>query len=427
MRKSVCATAALSALALTLAACSGASDDGDPTATGDGDAPAEDVTISFYTDKAAWEPSFEEMNTVSEPEGLTLSFTGYSDPTAYDAFVKQAFRTDSVPDLFTWHTGGQLAELVEQGLVAETTDLWAEAEANGDVPEGLIDNYTIDGKQYCVPLNVVYWTMYYNKNIFDEHGLEVPTTWEELETVADTLVENDVVPFHQMNIIFEFVWFQALLAGHSPETYEGLQTGEASYTDPEVVEVMEQWGEMMDNGYFIDPGVSTDPQTLLSTGEVAMAYFGTFFTGQLDSVGAVSGTDYGVFPVPNMNPDTETNQMILETGPLCVGAGAENEQAALDYSAWWMGEDAQGAWSSSRGDVSFNPKAEVADPELATLVEAVGNDEFQVQMRYLEATPLPVYTLSTEIFGDFVTNNPDPVPGLERLQAEAEAYWAEQE
>ncbi|UNX56371.1 extracellular solute-binding protein [Georgenia sp. TF02-10] len=425
VKKTLCLTAAATTAALTLAACSGGGG-GETTAGGGGR--AEDVMLGFYTDKAAWEPSFDTMNEASAAEGLTLDFTGYSDPTAFDSFVKQAFRTDQVPDLFTWHTGSQLAELVEQGLVAETTDLWAEAEANGDVPEGLIDNYTYDGKQYCVPLNVAYWTMYYNKATFEEYGLEVPETWDDLMTIADTLVENGEVPFHQMNIIFEFVWFQAMLAGNAPETYRGLQTGEASYTDPEVVEVMEQWGEMIDKGYFIDPGVSTDPQTLLSTGDVAMAYFGTFFTGQLDGIGAESGTDYGIFPVPNMNPDVEQRQMILETGPLCVGTGSANEQAALDYSAWWLTEEAQNEWSSSRGDVSFNPKADVADPELAALVEEVTGEgsDFEIQQRYLEANPLPVYTLSTEIFGDFVTNAPDPLPGLERLQAEAEAYWAEQ-
>lgn len=427
MRKThTLAVATTASLALVLAACSGGGEENGETS--EPRAEGEEATLGFYTDKAAWEPSFDAMNEVSEQDGLTLDFTGYADPTAFDSFVKQSFRTDSVPDLFTWHTGARLGELVEQGLVAETTDLWAEAEEQGLVPEGLIDNYTYDGKQYCVPLNVAYWPVYYNRQVFEEYGLEVPETWEDLMTVAQTLVENGEVPFHQMNIIFEFVWFQALLAGNDPEVYQGLQRGEASYTDPAVVEAMETWKQMIDDGYFVDPGVTTDPQTLLANGDVAMAYFGTFFTGQLTDIGATSGEDYGVFVMPNLNPDVENRQMILETGPLCVGVGSENEQAALEYSAWWMTDEAQTAWSSERGDVSFNPNADVADPELAALVEQVTAEDsgITIQQRYLEANPLPVYTLSTELFGDFVTNAPDPMPVLEQLQAEAEAYWAEQ-
>ncbi|MFC7405828.1 ABC transporter substrate-binding protein [Georgenia alba] len=421
MRKHAPAVGGLTALALALAACGGGSGDG-----GGGGEDGE-ATISFFTDKAAWEPDFDAMNEASAGAGMTLEFTGYSDPAAYDSFITQSFRTNDVPDLFTWHTGPQLGELVEQGLVAETTDLWTEFEEQGLVPEGLIDNYTYDGRQYCVPLHVSYWAMYYNIATFEEYGLQEPQTWDELMTTAQTLVENGEVPFHQMNIIFEFVWFMAMLAGSSPETYEGLQTGDASYLDPEVVEVMEQWGRMIDDGYYVDPGVQTDPQTLLSSGDVAMAYFGTFFTGQLEEAGAVSGEDYGVFPMPNLDPDTAQQQMVLETGPLCVGSGAENEEAALEYSSWWLSDAAQTEWIAAHGDVPVNPNVETSDQELADLVQTVNDGDFQIQQRYLEATPLPVYNASTEVFGEFVTNGGDPMPALERLQSEAEAYWAEQE
>ncbi|WP_420114322.1 ABC transporter substrate-binding protein [Pseudactinotalea sp.] len=418
--------AAAAATALLLGACGGGGGGGGNGGEGNG-GEAEPTALGFFTDKAAWEPQFDVMNEASEgADQSTLSFTGYSDSAAYDAFIKQAFRTNDKPDIFTWHTGGQLEELVEAGLVAETTDLWAEAEANGDVPEGLIENYTYDGKQYCVPLNVVYWVMYYNKQVYADNGLEVPATWDELMSNAQTLVDNGVVPFHQMNFIFEFVWFQTVVAGSDPDAYVGLQDGSVSYTDPAIVEAMDVWHQMQTDGYFIDPGVTTDPQTLLQTGEVAMANFGTFFTGQLNALGMVPDEDYGIFAIPNVNPDLESQQAIVETGPLCVGAGSANEQAALDYSAWWMGVDAQNAWTEAFGDVSFNPNVESPDPALSAVVGQVTGPDFQIQKRWLEATPVPIYTVASEEFGAFVTNNGDPMVHLEAIQAAADAYWADQ-
>lgn len=414
------------ATALLLSACSTGGDDPtpNPTEPGGENPPAASGPITFVTDKAAWEPSFDDMNDVSGD--ISLEFTGYSDPVAYDTYVRQAFRTDAKPDLFTWHTGDSLQELVEQGLVAETTDIWTEAESEGYVPAGLKDQYTFDGKQYCVPLNVVYWAVYYNKQIFSDLGLEVPTTWAELETIMDTLKENGTTPFHQMNIIFEFVYFMAMLAGQNPETYLGILDGNASYTDEDVNAVMDKWQEMIQDGDFIDPGVTGDPQALLMNGDVAMAYFGTFFTGQLAGIDAVAGEDYGIFLMPNLNPDTTEQPMVLETGPLCVGAGAENEDAALEYSKWWLTTDAQTAWSTSRGDVSFNPNVGIDDPELSALVESVAADNVRIVPRYLEGSPQPVYQLSTELFGAFVTNAEDPRGIQEQLQAEADAYWANQ-
>ncbi|WP_147917939.1 ABC transporter substrate-binding protein [Ruania zhangjianzhongii] len=416
--KMAMATAMLASAALALTACSG--DDGG----GGGGDPAE-TTLSFFTDKAAWESSFEDMNGASEGVAPELDFTGYSDPTAYDAFIKQSFRTNERPDLFTWHTGDQLAQLVDQGLVAETTDIWDEAIANGYVTEELAENYTYEGAQYCVPLNVVYWVMYYNTQVFEDNGVEVPTTWEEFIDVADTLVANDVTPLHQMNIIFEFVWFQAILAGLDPEAYDGLSDGSVSYTDPVVVEAMETWHQMQSDGYFIDPGVETDPQVLLQSGDVAMAYFGTFFTGQLNDLDMVSGEDYGSFLLPAVNGDQPQTPVVVETGPLCVGADSANEEAALAYSEWWMTTDAQTAWSESRGDVSFNPEATVTDEGLQEITtQATSEDSLQMR-RYLEATPNDIYTVASEEFGAFVTNNDDPMGHLQAIQDAADAYWAE--
>ena len=384
------------------------------------------TTLNFYTDKAAWEPSFKAMDQASAPVNMKLQFTGYSDPTAYDSFIKQAFRTKKIPDLFTWHTGAQMQELVDQNLIAETGDMWTKAESDKLVPAGLKDNYTYNGKVYGAPLNVAYWAMYYNKHVFDKYSLKVPTTWDELDAACQTLLKNGVTPFHQMNFIFEFVWFQLLLMGESPETYQKLQTGEAKYTDPEVVKVAKKWGEMIDKKYFCDPGLKTDPQTLLKTGKVAMAYFGTFFTGQLSAIGAKSGTDYGIFIPPNLNPSVTRPQMVVETGPLLVGKGSEHESQALAYSQWWFTDTAQNAWSAARGDVSFNPNVKVTDPELSALVTAINDPAKNVQIhkRYLEATPLPVYTKETEVFGKFVTDGGDPTAALEALQKAADQYWA---
>lgn len=426
INKKLAAAALTTALLFT--ACGGDNGDSpgvDPTGNGGGEnPPAASGPISFVTDKAAWESSFDDMNSVSGD--LTLEFTGYSDPVAYDTYVRQAFRTNDKPDLFTWHTGGQLQELVEQGLVAETTDIWTDAEAEGLVPEGLKDQYTFDGQQYCVPLNVVYWAVYYNKQIFEDNGLEPPTTWADLEEIMNTLKANDITPFHQMNFIFEFVYFMAMLAGQNPETYLGILDGNASYLDDDVSVVMDKWQEMIQGGDFIDPGVTGDPQALLINGDVAMAYFGTFFTGQLTGIDAIAGEDYGIFLMPNLNPDTTEQPMVLETGPLCVGADSENESAALEYSKWWLTTEAQTTWTESRGDVSFNPQVPIDDPELSALVESVNVDNVRIVPRFLEGSPQPVYQLSTELFGDFVTNANDPRSIQEQLQAEADAYWAEQ-
>lgn len=414
--------AAIAASALVLAACGGG-DDGSST----GDDGEQSSTVNFYTDKAAWEPQFQEVSDLSADSiGLSMEFTGYSDANQYDAFIRQSFRTDEKPDLFTWHTGSKLEELVGEDLLEPTSDIWAEAIENGDATEDLKQYFTVGDEQYCVPTLAAYWVMYYNTAVFEEHGITPPTTWDDLIAAADTLVAAGVTPFYQTNILFSFVWFQTLLAGSDPELYNDLASGDASYTDEGVVEVMELWGDMIDKGYFQDPGVQTDPQTQLKNGDVAMINFGTFLSGQLNSIGAVAGTDYDFFVVPNVNPDLDKTVLPFETGPLCTAANATNLDEAKEYAQWWMGEEAQTAWSNARGDVSFNPNAKVNDESLAGLNEQAGSDDIQLVNRYFEATPTPILTAALDGFGAFVSNGGDPMPILETIQAEADAYWSSQ-
>jgi multiple sugar transport system substrate-binding protein len=382
--------------------------------------------LDFYTNKAAWKPDFDELNKTSEPgTQITLNTTGYSDANQYDAFIKQSFRTDKSPGLFTWQTGPSLAELVDEKLVAETTDVWTEAVQQGWVTEDLRETYTFDGKQYCVPMNIAYWVMYYNKKIFAENGVAVPTTWQELDAAATKLKAGGVTPYYQTSTLFTFQWFQQLVAGTDPALYNGLATGEVKYTDPQIVAIMNDWLDEHKKGWFSDAGSNTDPANGLKQGDFAMINFGSFFNGSLDGAGMKSGEDYGFFVIPPKNPALTATPVAVETGPICVAENSKQKALGLAYSKWWMSPDAQSAWSSARGDVPFNPKATVADKSLEQLGKEIATDKYELVERYYEATPTPILTVALEQFGAFNANPGDPMPVLEAIQAEADKYWAE--
>lgn len=420
-RRTLAAAAAGLALAgVALTGCSGGSGD----ARSDGEVTG---TLDFYTDKAAWKPDFESLNTASGDEvDITLKTTGYSDANQYDAFIKQSFRTNKSPGLFTWHTGDSLEQLVDEGLIAETTDIWTKAVDEGWVSEDLRESYTFDDKQYCVPMNIAYWIMFYNKAIFAEHGIEVPATWEELDAAAATLKDAGVTPYYQTSTLFTFQWFQHLVASTDPELYAGLTTGDVKYTDPEIVDVMNLWLEEHEQGWFSDAGSTTDPAVGLKQGDYAMINFGTFFAGNLDGAG-MTADDYGMFAIPAVDPDLEATPVAVESGPICVAENSSQRDLGLAYSEWWMSPEAQTAWNEAHGDVAFNPKATVSDPALAELGEEIAGDGYVLYDRFFEAMPTEIVTVAIEQFGAFNANPGDPMPFLEKIQATADEYWAEQE
>ncbi|HEY1174784.1 MAG TPA: extracellular solute-binding protein [Phytomonospora sp.] len=418
-RRITLGVAAVVAASLALAACGSGGGDDDGAKTG---------TLDFYTNKAAWEPDFDELNATSKTGvNIDLNTTGYSDAAQYDAFIRQSFRTDKSPGLFTWQTGPSLGELVDEGLIAETTDIWTKAVNEGWISEDLRNTYTFDGKQYCVPMNIAYWVMYYNKNIFAEQNSEVPTTWDDLNAAADKLKGAGITPYYQTSTLFTFPWFQQMVAGTDPALYKGLATGEVKYTDPRIVSIMETWRDPEAKGWFSDAGSTVDPAVGLKQGDYAMINFGSFFNGSLDGAGMVSGEDYGMFVIPATNPGLAKTPVAVESGPLCVAENSAQKTLGLSYSEWWMSPDAQTAWSKARGDVAFNPKATVNDPMLKELGTTIASGGYETYDRYYEATPTPILTVALEQFGAFIANPGDPLPFLEAIQAEADKYWADQE
>ena len=92
--------------------------------------------------------------------------------------------------------GRQAEELVEAGLMRDLTDVakegnWAEVV----FPPSLLDSCTLDGKIYCVPVNIhsPQW-LWLNNAVFTDNGMDVPSNWEEFVAAAPKLQEAGIVP-----------------------------------------------------------------------------------------------------------------------------------------------------------------------------------------------------------------------------------------
>lgn len=377
--------------------------------------------LKLANDKAAWTPFYKQMSALAQKQiGVTLDPAGYADEPTYQAYVQSSLKTNVRPDLFTWATGPLLASLANSGQLEDTSSIWSKAIANGDLPASLKPYYTVAGKQYCVPENVSYWVMYYNKKIFAQAGItNPPTSWAELMQDAATLKAKGTTPFYQTNVLFTFVWFQTLLAGSDPALYQRLVSGQASYTDPGVVKVMQQWKGLIDKGYMSDAGDKTDPATLLKTGKVAMEPQGTWFGTSMTQAGMKQGSDYGIFAIPAVDPSVTKTPVLFETGALCLPKKAADPATDDKFAAWWLTAPAQTAWANSRGDVSANPKVKVSDPAESSLIQAAGSGQYQLLDRYFDAVSPNVLTAALDAFGGFMANPNSYMKQLQTIQQAA--------
>jgi len=104
--------------------------------------------------------------------------------------VQAAIISDSLPDML-WGYPTWTGVLESSGKLVEMGTLMEE-DYKKDIPEGLLNAGRYNEKIYSVPIEAGTLYMIYNKDMFDEAGIEdVPTTWDELYDVAKKLTNDE--------------------------------------------------------------------------------------------------------------------------------------------------------------------------------------------------------------------------------------------
>ena len=116
-------------------------------------------------------------------------------PTARPIFVSRI--TGGDPMCATqFNHGRQTEELIAEGLMLDLTDI-ATAEKWRDVmgDPKLLDSCTVDGKVYCVPINIHSWYwLWLGKKAYEAAGVPVPANWDEFVAAAPKLREKGKIP-----------------------------------------------------------------------------------------------------------------------------------------------------------------------------------------------------------------------------------------
>lgn len=363
------------------------------------------------------------FGSISSMSGVEVESVTYPDTAAYQTAMQQSINGADAPGLFTWWSGPQLETLAKNGLLEDLTDLWPEYVTPNGVSADIADSLTVDGKIYAVPYSIIYNTMIYNKNVFAEYNLEVPTTFEEFENVCKTLKENGVTPIALKNDSWAgFIWFQAMLAAFEPQLYQDVCDGTKDYTDADVVTVMNKWKEMLDAGYFSTPMNIQDMDKSLAAGTVAMELEPNYEAGTLvKEYGLVAGEDIGTFVLPSMNGDKGV--IFYEVAPLCVAKASKDKDAAITVLQNWFKKDHQTVLTA----VTNNVNTSEVQTDNACVNEMIAystdSENYQMMLRYYENTPEEIRNVALDELMKFELGNASVDEVLEAIQAKADEVF----
>lgn len=382
MRKTKSALAALSIGALTvgLAACS----------TGPAEEPVGGKLeiVSYHPEGTPLYDRLAELvaEFEAENEGLEVEITFGGGPGMPPIMTR--YRAGDPPDVNPVLAGQcPNGELIEGGLTYDLSEAMASDFGDGGTWSDAIypavrpqlESWVEDGEVCMAPESVTIIQFFYNKTIFEENGLEVPATVDELVETADALKAAGVTPFavtgtfaYYMQLYFDYLLIRHVGAepvlqaiGGAQTTREPLEGDRPLFADlPGVMDAAEDLERLVSDGNLLNGFRSTDftaAQLSFFQGDAAMILMGSWLVSEMgDAIPEDFEVGTFAFPTaPGANGDQESS--IGGVQGLSVAAEGQNPEAAVEWLKFLGQREVQETYARDFGAIS--PYQGVPAPE----------------------------------------------------------------
>ena len=265
-------------MGIGLAGCGGGSENAD----NDGDGKVK--TISFIHWRGEDKDAFNKIIQKFEEENPDIKVNMDAFPSdQYETTVQTKLKNGASGDVFAMMPGVQFNTLTNAGLASELD----EEIVSRFIPEYITVGES-DGKQYGLPLQLVFNIPVYNKSMFDEYGLEPPKDWEGFLELNEALKEKGV----EYPIVFPAgdngpgQFMNPMMMNTEPEEgiWEKVQDGERKITEDWWIETLTKIKELNDNGYFGKDtlGITQDESgTIFAQEKAGMLAMGSYMMEQV--------------------------------------------------------------------------------------------------------------------------------------------------
>jgi raffinose/stachyose/melibiose transport system substrate-binding protein len=342
--------------------------------------------------------------------------------------LQAGFLRGNPPDLGLLNYNMEMSRFMERGALSDLSDM---PEADRILPEvqDLVDQYaTYPGRTSVLPYSVMAASVIYNVEIFEEQGLEVPRTWEELIAVCDQLQAAGITPFYAT---FKDPWTVAQgwfdytvggsidVAGFFDEMNElGTEVGpdspvsfERTLIDP--VDLMTQLSENYTNPDAASRGYG-DGNLAFAQGEAAMYMQGPWAFGEIAKTDP--DLELGTFPLP-MTDDPEDLEVRVNIDLAAwIPEASRNQEGARDFLTYLFQKDVMDAYNAAfLGYGTTTDSAPVEDPRIVGMKEYY--DDAKFYQGPSKAIPL---TIPTENYMQGIVTGADAANTLRVMDAD----WA---
>ncbi|MEV8511846.1 ABC transporter substrate-binding protein [Dactylosporangium sp. NPDC051484] len=164
------------------------------------------------------------------------------------AILASRLLANDPPDSYQRHAGLELLDDVRSGKVQDLTELYHEQGWTKVFPKGLVDNLTIDGRIYAVPVNIHRANlMWYSLKTLKDLGLPgPPKTWAEFLQQAEAIKAKGRTPLAVGPEWSQKHLLETVLLGElGADKYERLFNGGLSWLSPDVTAALGTFAKVL--------------------------------------------------------------------------------------------------------------------------------------------------------------------------------------
>ncbi len=390
--------AAVAALSLTLAACSGSSDSG----TAASDSPESGTLKLWHYESAngamgiAWDKAIEIFK--EQHPGVTVDF----ERKAFEQIQQNAgmiISSDEGPDIMEYNKGNATAGLLaSQGLL---TDLTEQATTRGwdqKLPPSLQTTARYDekgvmgsGNWYGVPNYGEYVMVYYNKDLFEKNGIAVPTTLDEMTAAMDTFVAAGTTPLCMAGAEYPAgqLAYQLALTKADRQFVDNYQlyANPVDFSQDPLKYGADTFDAWVKKGYISKESASLkaeDMGTGFIGGKCPMIVSGSWWYGRFTD--EITKFDWGTFLFPG------TKLSLGSSGNLwVVPEASKNKELAYDFIDITMSPEVQELLGNSGGIPVAADPAKITDPKNQELIANFNTVTAADGLAFYPDWPVPGY------------------------------------
>jgi raffinose/stachyose/melibiose transport system substrate-binding protein len=363
-------------------------------------------TITFHQSKPEAVPYFRDL-----AEKFTASQDRVRVLHDMATNLSASFVRSSPPDLGCLNYNLEMARFMERGALSDLSDLPAAASIRADVLD-LTNWYpTYPGRTSVIPYSVMAASVIYNRRIFEQNGLAVPTTWDELIEVCEVLKAAGITPIYGT---FRDPWtiaqglFDYTVGGmvnvrdfykKMHEIGENVGPGSAVSFQKTMLEPVKR---MVQLATYVNPDASSrgygDGNTAMAQGQAAMYFQGPWAFGEIEKAG--KDVDLGTFPLPMTSDPADLKVRVNIDLSLWVPEVANGQEGARAFLQYLMQPEIQNSYNAEfLGFGTSKDAPAVTDPRIVEMQKYYDEGRFYMGASQFIPNSIPAANYLQSIIG----------------------------